>query len=147
MMPVIGLSYAFLGGTTATLVLQALSDEPTGQWLEWLQLGLLFLNVTLIATVLVTARTRDTASQLSASLLTRGVVAPLFLVVAIGVGIVGTLLLVVVSLATDSTAALVAAGVTDLVGEFFLFFSLLRVGAHPSLRAMPLAPFRAASLT
>jgi formate-dependent nitrite reductase membrane component NrfD len=137
LMPVIGLSYAFLGGTTATLVLQALSDKPTGQWLEWLQLGLLFLNVTLIATVLVTARTRDTASQLSASLLTRGVVAPLFLVVAIGVGIVGTLLLVVVSLATDSTAALVAAGVTDLVGEFFLFFSLLRVGAHPSLRAMP----------
>lgn len=55
-------------------------------------------------------------------------------------------MLVLVSLATGSTAALVAAGVTDLVGEFFLFFSLLRVGAHPSPRALPPAPFRAASL-
>lgn len=147
LMPIVGLSYAFLGGTTVTLVLQALADEPTRNWLEWLQLGLLVLNIALVATVLVTARSRDAASQLSASLLTRGPMAPLFVVVAIGVGIVCTLALVAVSLTTDSTAALVAAGVTDLVGEFFLFFSLLRVGAHPSLRTMPVAPFRAASLT
>jgi len=147
LMPIVGLSYAFLGGTTVTLVLQALADEPTRNWLEWLQLGLLVLNIALVATVLVTARSRDAASQLSASLLTRGPMAPLFVVVAIGVGIVCTLALVAVSLTIDSTAALVAAGVTDLVGEFFLFFSLLRVGAHPSLRTMPVAPFRAASLT
>ena len=147
LMPMVGLSYAFLGGTTVTLVLQALADEPTRNWLEWLQLGLLVLNIALVATVLLTARSRDAASQLSASLLTRGPMAPLFVVVAIGVGIVCTLALVAVSLTTDSTAALVAAGVTDLVGEFFLFFSLLRVGAHPSLRTMPVAPFRAASLT
>lgn len=147
LMPIVGLSYAFLGGTTVTLVLQALADEPTRNWLEWLQLGLLLLNLALVATVLVTARSRDAASQLSASLLTHGPMAPLFLVVAIGVGIICTLALVALSLATDSTAALIAAGVTDLVGEFFLLYSLLRVGAHPSLRTMPVAPFRAASMT
>ena len=128
-------------------MLQALTDEPTRNWLEWLQLGLLLLNLALVATVLLTARARDTASQLSASLLTHGPIAPLFVVVAIGVGIICTLALVAVSLATDSTAALIAAGVTDLVGEFFLLYSLLRVGAHPSPRALPVAPFRTASLT
>ena len=147
LMPVVGLSYAFLGGTTVTLVLETFSDEPIQRWLEWLQLGLLFLNLALVATIIVTARSRDAASQLSASLLTRGTIAPLFVVVAIGVGIVGTLALVAVSVATDSEAALIAAGVTDLVGEFFLIFSLLRVGLHPALRTPSVAPFRAASLT
>jgi formate-dependent nitrite reductase membrane component NrfD len=147
LMPIVGLSYAFLGGTTVTLVLEVLSDEPTRKWLEWLQLGLLFLNVALLATLLVTARSRDTASQLSASLLTRGTTAPFFVVIAIGVGIVCTLALVAVSLATDSQAALIAAGATDLIGEFFLLLSLLRVGTHPALRSPSVAPFRAASLT
>lgn len=147
LMPIVGLSYALLGGTTLTLVLQAVSDEPTRHSLEWLQLGLLFLNVALVATILFTARSRDAASQLSASLLTRGPIARLFVVLAIGVGIVCTLVLVAISLATSSQAALVAAGVTDLVGEFFLFFSLLRVGLHPPIRALPLAPFAAASST
>lgn len=147
LMPVVGLAYAFLGGTTVTLVLQAVFGESTRRWLEWLQLGLLFLNLALVATILVTARSRDAAAQLSASLLTRGPVARLFVLVAIGVGIGCTLVLVAVSLASGSRAALVAAGATDLVGEFFLFFSLLRVGAHPALRPASVAPFRAASLT
>lgn len=147
LMPIVGLSYALLGGSTVTLVLQALTDEPTRNWLEWLQIGLLLLNLALVATILLTARARDTASQLSASLLTRGPIAPLFLTIGIGVGILCTLALVAVSLATDSTAVLLAAGVTDLVGEFFLFYSLLRVGAHPSPRALPAAPFRTASLS
>lgn len=147
LMPIVGLSYALLGGSTVTLVLQALTDEPTRNWLEWLQLGLLLLNLALVATILLTARARGTASQLSASLLTRGPVAPLFLTIGIGVGILCTLALVAVSLATDSTTALVTAGITDLVGEFFLFYSLLRVGAHPAPRALPIAPFRTASLS
>lgn len=71
---------------------------------------------------------------------------PLFLTIGIGVGILCTLALVAVSLATGNTAALIAAGITDLVGEFFLFYSLLRVGAHPAPRALPIALFRTASL-
>ncbi len=147
LMPAVGLSYALLGGSTMTLVLEALTNEPTNDWLEWLQVGLLLLNVVLIAAVLASSRGKAGAPRVSASLLTQGSVAPLFLVVAIGIGIAGTLALVVVSLITGSEAALVAAGVTDLLGEFFLFFSLLRVGLHPAIRPVEIAPFRAASLT
>ena len=60
----------------------------------------------------------------------------LFFGVAIGLGIGGTLALVGVSLATGSIVALVIAAVTDLCGHFFVFFSLLRVGLHPPLRAV-----------
>jgi len=147
LMPVVGLSYAFLGGTTVTLVLEAFTDKPTQKWLEWLQLGLLFLNLALVATILLTARTRDAASQLSASLLTRGTNAPLFLIIAIGVGIIGTLALVATSLTTDNKTALIAAGATDLTGEFFLLLSLLRVGLHPALRTPTITPLRTANLT
>lgn len=147
LMPVVGLSYAFLGGTTVTLLLRVIADDPVERWLEWLQLGLLVWNLALVALILVRARSGRPAEQVSAMLLTRGPIAPVFLAVAIGVGIAATLVLVVVSLATGDTWPLVAAGVTDLVGEFFLFFSLLRVGVHPAVRPLDVAPFTARSLT
>lgn len=147
LMPVVGFSYALLGGSTTTLMLQVLAGEDVTGWLEWLQLALLGWNLVLVATVLVTARSRNAATQLSAALLTRGPAAPVFLVVAIGLGIVVTVVLVVLSLATGSTWPLVAAGLTDLVGEFALFFSLLRVGLHPAVRPHDVAPFTAASLS
>jgi formate-dependent nitrite reductase membrane component NrfD len=134
--PAVGLSYSLLGGSTITLALQKLWNENTDRWLEWLQLGLVFVNVGLILAVILTARNRDAATRISVSLLTRGPIAPFFIGLAVGVGIVATLVLIVVSLAGGGTWALVAAGVTDLIGEFFLFFSLLRVGAHPSPRPL-----------
>jgi formate-dependent nitrite reductase membrane component NrfD len=147
LMPVVGLAYALLGGTTGTLLLMVAADESYGTWLEWLQLALLLVNVVLVGAIIAVARTRSTATQVSAALLVRGRLAPLFLAVAIGVGIGATLVLVVASLASGNEAFLIAAGVTDLVGEFFLFFSLLRAGAHPAVRPVALAPFTAASLS
>lgn len=146
LMPLVGLSYGLLGGSTVTLALQVLRTDDTERWLEWLQLTLLAVNILLIVAVLATSRSRGGAPRLSASLLTNGPIAPLFLVVAIGIGIGATLLLVIVSLATSSTGALVAAGATDLAGEFILFYSLLHVGAHPAPRTITAAPFRTASL-
>lgn len=147
LMPAVGMAYALLGGTTGTLLLMVAADESYGSWLEWLQLGLLLVNLTLVAIVIASARSRNAATQVSAALLVRGPFAPLFLIVAIGVGIGATLVLVIASLATGSEGFLIAAGVTDLVGEFALFFSLLRAGAHPAVRPVTLAPFTAASLS
>ncbi|MDA8315876.1 MAG: polysulfide reductase NrfD [Actinomycetota bacterium] len=136
LMPVLALFYALLGGTTLTLVVQAASGASTHAQLEWLEIALLALNGALVSLVIFTASARQAAVRAAVSLLTRGPMTRLFFGVAIGLGIVGTLALVGVSLATGSIVALVIAAVTDLCGHFFVFFSLLRVGLHPPLRAV-----------
>ena len=134
LMPAITFSYALLGGTTALLVVQTAAGSTVRHRLEWLQLALLLVNLALVATVLTRALATDSAASFSASLLTRGKNARLFLIVGLGIGVGLTLVLVAVSVATGSSAPLVAAAVTDLAGEFFLFFSVLRAGVHPAPR-------------
>lgn len=48
------------------------ASPPSSATFEWVQLGLLLLDLALVATIFLTTGSRDTASQLSASLLTRG---------------------------------------------------------------------------
>lgn len=137
LMPVLALFYALLGGTTLTLVVQAGSGATTHAQLEWLEIALLALNGVLVGLVIVTAQARQAAVQAAVALLTRGPMTRVFLGVAVGIGIGGTLALVGVSIATGSVVALAVAAVTDLCGHFFVFFSLLRVGLHPPLRPLP----------
>lgn len=136
LIPVLDLFYALLGGTTLTLVLEFLSGAVTHSRLEWLEIALLLLNGMLIGLVVFTAQAREAAAQAAVALLTRGPMTRLFFGAAIGVGIGGTLILVGISVATGSKAALVIAAVTDLAGHFFVFFSLLRVGLHPPIRSI-----------
>ncbi len=142
LMPVLVLCYALLGGTTVTLALQVISGEATESSLEWLQVAMLVLNLVLIGVVVFSARVRSAAAQLATALLTRGPLGAVFLVIAVGVGIVATGALVTVSLASGSHTALVAGAMTDLVGHFFVFFSVLRAGLHPPIRPLALTGMR-----
>jgi formate-dependent nitrite reductase membrane component NrfD len=136
LMPVLVLFYALLGGTTLTLVTEYFSGATTHMRLEWLEIAFLVLNAILISLVLMMAQTRH-AAQASVALLMRGPVTRLFFGAALGLGIGGTIVLVAISVATGNKAALIVGAATDLVGHFFVFFSLLQVGLHPPIRSLP----------
>jgi formate-dependent nitrite reductase membrane component NrfD len=147
LMPVLVLFYALLGGVTLTLTLEVLRGETTTARLDWLQLALLALNLVLIVIVVLNARVRHAAAQFGALLLTRGPLGWLFLAGAVGVGLVGTLVLSGIAISTGSEVVIVLAAITDLAGHFFIFFSILSAGLHPPIRPLPLhrAPAAAAA--
>jgi len=74
-------------------------------------------------------------------LLTRDRLARIFLS-AVVVGIGGTLVLAGVSIGTHNRVLLPIAAVCDSVGQFFLFFAILRAGVHAPIRALPLRGVR-----
>ncbi len=136
LMPVLVMCYSFLGGTSLTLLVELLSGEATRTRLEWLGIALLLLNGVLISLVIFTAKVRQ-AAEAAVALLTRGPMTWLFFGVAVGLGIGGTLVLVGISIATGSVVALAIGAATDLLGHFFVVYSLLRVGLHPTIRSVP----------
>lgn len=140
LLPVLALLYALLGGTTLTLVLRAIESSATSETeLHWLQLSLLGLNLALVSVYLLTAQVRSAAAELAVRLLTRGPLGLAFLLGAIGVGLVATIALGAVFAATDSQGVLAAAAVTDLLGHFLVFFTILRAGIYAPLRQVPFA--------
>lgn len=148
LLPALALFYSLLGGTTMTLVLRtATGSEASEAELEWMQLSLLGLNLVLVAVYVYSVQVRSAAAELAVYLLTRGSLAYQFLLGAVGIGLVGTLVLASVVAATGSTAALTVAAVTDLLGHFLIFFALLRAGIYAPLRSTPprYAPLRGAA--
>jgi len=141
LMPVLMLFYATLGGITATLALETLAGEVTARRLEWAEIGLLLANVALIGLYVLSAQLRGAASELAATLLTRERMGRVFLG-AIAVGLGGTFVLAAVSVAAHDSATLAVAAVTDVVGHFFVFFAILRVGVHAPIRPLPLRAAR-----
>ncbi len=138
LLPVLALAYSLLGGTTVALVLRAASgSEATEAQLEWMQIALVAVNLVLVAVYVFTAQVRSAAAQLAVHLLTRGRLGLVFLAGAVGIGLVGTIILAVVVALTGSTAALTLAAITDLSGHFLIFFALLRAGIYAPLRGAP----------
>lgn len=135
LLPVLAFLYSLLGGTTLALVLHTAQGADAAEaGLEWLQVALLVVNLVLVALYVSSAHVRGAAAEFAAALLTRGPLGTAFLAVAVGIGLVGTLVLASISVATGSVAALAAAAVTDLLGHFVVFFAILRAGVHPPLR-------------
>lgn len=145
LMPVLVLFYALLGGVTLTLTLEVLRGEATTARLDWLQVALLALNLVLIAIVVLNAQVRHAAAQYGSTLLTSGPLGWLFLAGAVGIGLAGTLALAGIAISTGSDVALVLGSITDLVGHFFVFFSILRAGLHAPIRPLPLRRAAAAA--
>src|SRR3990170_3925654 len=79
LMPVLVLFYALLGGVTLTLTLEVLEGETTTARLDWLQVGLLALNLVLIAIVVLNAQVRHAAAQYGSTLPTPRPLGRLFL--------------------------------------------------------------------
>ena len=141
LMPVLMLFYATLGGIALTLALEVLNGDATRRSLEWLGIGLLAVNAALLAVFLVDSRLRHGAAELAVTLLTRDRLARIF-VSAVVIGIGGTLVLAGISVATHDRVVLPIAAVCDSIGQFFLFFAILRAGLHAPIRALPLRGVR-----
>jgi sulfite dehydrogenase (quinone) subunit SoeC len=137
LMPVLMLFYATLGGIAATLALEVLDGAATTRELEWLGIALIAVNAVLLGFYLFESRLRHAAAELAVTLLTRDRLARVFLsAVAIGIG--GTLVLAAVSVGTHDRVVLPVVSLLDSVGQFFLFFAILRAGLHTPIRSLPL---------
>lgn len=146
LMPLLMLCYATLGGIALTLALEVLDGAATTRQLEGLGIGLLLANAALLLIFLVASRLRGSAGELSVVLLTRDRFARVF-IPAVVIAIGATLVLAAVSLVTHDRAVLPVAAICDSLGQFFLFFAILRAGVHTPIRALPVRGLRAGAAT
>lgn len=137
LLPVLMLFYAAAGGIALTLALRVLAGESETRTLEWLGIALVAVNFALLLLYLLDSRLRGAASDLAVELLTRDRLSRIF-VAAVVVGIGGTLALTIVAVATHNPVVLPVAAVADSLGQFFLFFCILRAGLHAPIRPRPL---------
>lgn len=143
-MPVLMLFYATVGGIALTLALQVLAGEDTTRSLEWLGIGLIVANLGLLLFFLASARLRGAAARLAVTLLTRDLLARVF-VTAVVVEVGATLVLALVAVLTHNRVVLPVAAVCDSAGQFFLFFAILRAGLHAPVRPLSLVRVGAAA--
>ncbi len=144
LMPVLMLFYATVGGISLTLALEVLAGEATTRRLGWFGVGLIVANLALLLFYLLDSRLRGAAADFAVTLLTRARLARVFVsavVVAIGV----TLVFAAVAAATGNRVVLPIAAGCDALGQFFLFFAILRAGLHAPIRPLPLRSLRGAA--
>lgn len=146
LMPVLMLCYAALGGIAGTLALEVLDGSATTRSLDVLGVALLVVNAALLLLFLAGSRLRGAAADLSVAMLTREQFARVFLP-AVAVAIGGTLVLAAVSLGTHDRVVLPVAAVCDSLGQFFLFFAILRAGVHSPIRPLPVRAVQAGAAT
>jgi formate-dependent nitrite reductase membrane component NrfD len=132
LMPVMCMFYSFLGGTTmvmfmAHMGMMQLSEKFTAL-LPMLEIGLLVANLLIVLLFLVGSINTGSAGRESFDLLVKGPYAVPFFSLAIGVGLVFTLLMSVFGGAHASAGVVALITVADLVGHFFIFFLLLKIG-------------------
>jgi sulfite dehydrogenase (quinone) subunit SoeC len=137
LMPVLMLFYAALGGIALTLALEVLSGRTVTHTLEVLGIALIIVSFALLVFYLVNSRLRGAAAELAVAMLTRDILSRIFLT-AVAVDVVGTLVLTGIALATHNHVLLPVAAVADSLGQFFLFFAILRAGVHAPIRPRPL---------
>ena len=136
LMPLLTLCYGLLGGATLTLLLRrATGEDFSTTGVEALEIAVLAVNFLLVAAFVM--RARSAAARVGVHLLTRGSLSLPFLFGAVCVGLVGTLVLAVVALATGSATVLALAAATELAGDFMLFFCVLRAGVYAPIRPLP----------
>jgi formate-dependent nitrite reductase membrane component NrfD len=133
LMPVLCMFYAFLGGTTVTLFLTHFGfiHLPTsGELLSTIERALLAINLIIVTLYLTTSINSGRAGRKSFSLLVKGPYAiPLFILV-IGVGLIFTLAMTFAAGVQSDPGVIALTTVADLIGHFFIFFILLRVGVY-----------------
>lgn len=133
MMPVLCLFYSLLGGTTLTLFLIEFGFAEVAVntiFLNNMEIVLLITNLIVIGLYLLSMANATAAAKESMRLLVRGTFAVPFYTLALGLGLVFTLLmsLFVGSHGGAGIVGLITAA--DLIGHYFLFYLLLRVGVY-----------------
>lgn len=131
LMPVMCMFYALLGGTTMTLFLAHfgfIQISMGGELLATVEMILLVVNLILVALYLSASINTGAAGRESFDLLVKGPYAAPFFALAIGIGLVFTLLMTYFGGAHAGPGVVALITVADLVGHYFIFFLLLKVG-------------------
>ncbi len=133
LMPVMCMFYSFLGGTTLTLFLShfgfiKLAISPS--LLENIEIVLLAVNLIIVVLYLLTNANAGAAGRQSLELLVKGPYALPFFALAIGVGLVFTLLMTFFAGSHAGQGVVALITLADLVGHYFIFFLLLKIGIY-----------------
>lgn len=133
LMPVMCMFYSFLGGTTMTLFLThfgfiKLTISPS--LLEHTEIALLAVNLIIVVLYLLTNANAGAAGRQSLDLLVKGPYAVPFFALAIGIGLVFTLLMSFFAGSEAGPGIVAAVTLADLVGHYFIFFLLLKIGIY-----------------
>ena len=132
LMPVMCMFYSFLGGTTMVMFMSHLGFMPLSEkftsLLPNLEIALLVANLLIVLLFLVGSINTGSAGRESFDLLVKGPYAVPFFSLAIGVGLVFTLLMSVFGGAHAGAGTVALITVADLVGHYFIFFLLLKIG-------------------
>lgn len=133
LMPVMCMFYSFLGGTTMTLFLAHfgfIKLPVSGDILSTVEMSLLAINLVMVMLYLTTSINSGRAGRESFSLLVKGPYAVPFFALAIGVGLVFTLVMSFAAGFQSGPGVIAMTTVADLIGHFFIFFLLLKVGVY-----------------
>ena len=131
LMPVMCMFYAFLGGTTLTLFLAhfgVLQLAVAPGVLANVEIVLLAVNLAIVFLYLLTSVNAGGAGKASFDLLVRGAYAVPFFSLAIGLGLVFTLVMSIFAGSHAGPGIVAMVTVADLIGHYLIFFLLLRVG-------------------
>jgi formate-dependent nitrite reductase membrane component NrfD len=131
LMPVMCMFYAFLGGTTMTLFLAHfgfIQLAVSEHLLANVEMALLVVNLLIVVMYLLTSVTAGSAGKTSFDLLVKGPYAVTFFTLAIGVGLVFTLLMTYFAGPKASTGIIAMITIADLIGHYFIFYLLLKIG-------------------
>lgn len=133
MMPVLCLFYSLLGGTTLTLFLIEFGFAEVAiatVFLSNMEIVLLITNLIVIGLYLLSMTNATAAAKESLRLLVSGTYAIPFYVLALGFGLVFTLLMSYFVGTAGGAGVVGLITAADLVGHYFLFYLLLRVGVY-----------------
>ncbi len=132
LMPVMCMFYALLGGTTMVLFLTHLGfiqlSANFTALLPTVEVTLLVVNLLIVLLFLGGSINTGSAGRESFDLLVKGPYAVPFFALAIGVGLVFTLLMSLVAGPHAGAGVVALITVADLIGHYFIFFLLLKVG-------------------
>lgn len=133
LMPVMCMFYSFLGGTTMTLFLThfgliQLAIPQT--FLANIEIILLAVNLVIIFLYLITNLNAGAAGRQSLDLLLKGPYALPFFSLAIGIGLVFTLVMTFFAGSHAGQGVVALITLADLVGHYFVFFLLLKIGLY-----------------
>lgn len=132
LMPVMCMFYSFLGGTTMVLFMTHMGfmelSEKFSAILPNLELGLLVANLLIVILFLIGSINTGSAGRESFDLLVKGPYAVPFFSLAIGVGLVFTLMMSIYAGPHASAGTVALITVADLIGHYFIFFLLLKIG-------------------
>lgn len=131
LMPVMCMFYSFLGGTTLTLFLAHFGFIQLAigeQLLSNIEMVLLAVNLLIVIMYLLSSVNAGAAGKTSFNLLVKGPYAVAFFSLAIGVGLVFTLLMTFFAGPQASPGVVALITVADLIGHYYIFFLLLKIG-------------------